>query len=200
MLTKVRFIGFSKFYSTSTLLRHSSSTPRSSDDKLIIHQALTVLHQQEYVLDLIKKEDYSQKVPQIFNSAIGGHLRHILDHYNALLKAATTTERFANYDDRSRNTAIETDPEAARAAIKELFKKIPDLNMQMLIHVSFIGDDKTFEAYKVKSTVERELSFVAHHAVHHLSMIKLLLAALGYQLPADSRLGIAFSTAKEMQK
>ena len=44
------------------------------------------------------------------------------------------------------------------------------------------------------STVARELSFVAHHAVHHLSMMKLMLKEQGYHVDED--VGKANSTVK----
>jgi hypothetical protein len=45
--------------------------------------------------------------------------------------------------------------------------------------------------------VARELSFVAHHGIHHMSMIKLLLQAQGYTV--GEQLGLAPSTVKDIQ-
>lgn len=176
-----------------------ASSITASDADLVIHQALTLLNQKLYVLNTIKLEDYSRKVPEIYHSSVGSHLRHSLDHFNSLISAAKSQEHFANYDIRNRNTDVEYDPSVAKEAIEKLKTEIQSLDLYKSLEVSFIGDEKTFQAYKIKSTVMRELSFVSHHAVHHMSMIKLILQSLSYDLPSDSPLGIALSTAKDMK-
>ena len=170
----------------------------SKDEKLVVHQALNLLNQKLYVLELVTAEDYVKKVPIIFDSSVGSHLRHSLDHFTRLIDAANSPNKFANYDERKRNTVIEIDPSEAKNVIEGMKEKIQLMNLSSDVEVSFIGDEKTFDSYKVKSTVFRELSFVSHHAVHHLSMIKLILNYLNYQLPSDSPLGIALSTAKDI--
>jgi hypothetical protein len=191
-------LGF-RYFSTKEI--PASSLTGSSHEDLIIHQAETLLNQKKYVLELIKPEDYTKRVPSIFNSSIGGHIRHSLDHFSAVVQAASSKDSnsLANYDQRARNTEIEVDPKVAMALVNDLIKIIPSLPLKKEIDVSFIGDEKSFRSYQVKSSVVRELSFASHHAIHHLSMIKLILSSLSYELPPDSPLGIALSTAKELQ-
>lgn len=201
MLAKISSnIGLPKIYSTALARFATSVTPHhTEDDRLIVHQALLLLNQQVEVLQLIKPEHYTQKVTEIYSSSVGGHIRHILDHYDALVKAEQSAESFANYDERNRDTTIEKDPVAALSSVEHLIQTIPKLNLHKPIEVSFIGHEKTFQAYRVKSSVGREVSFASHHAIHHLSMVKLLLAHFSYKLPENSLLGIALSTAKDMQ-
>lgn len=44
------------------------------------------------------------------------------------------------------------------------------------------------------STVRREILFVAHHSLHHLAMIKLILQHMNYDQKNISNLGVAPST------
>ncbi len=177
------------------------NTPRQRtvDEALVVHQAQLLLDQKLYVINLITAEDYVKKVPNIYHSSIGSHLRHSFDHFSALLRAASSNEGFANYDERARDTIVESNREAAVNLIQEMKDKIDQLDLNKNIEVSFIGNEKTYEAYKIPSTVLRELSFASHHAVHHLSMVKLILQHLNYQLPENSPLGIALSTAKDIE-
>lgn len=44
------------------------------------------------------------------------------------------------------------------------------------------------------STLHRELIFVAHHSIHHLAMIKLILTHMKYDQNIINNLGLAPST------
>ncbi|RYH02502.1 DinB family protein [archaeon] len=170
------------------------SSIRGADKQLILSQAHSMLQQKLLVLDLLTDEDYCKKNVDIFNSSIGGHLRHSMDHYEALVTAASSPSSFADYDSRSRNTLVETNRKAAKDSVLALQKKLEKLDLEKNIEVSFIGETKTFTSFKLTSTVARELSFASHHGIHHMSMIKLLLQGMGYSLPAEANVGIAPST------
>lgn len=180
---------------------YHAKTSHDDDLNLIVHQAFTLLEQKRSILKLIKPEDYVKKDPSIFNASVGGHIRHSLDHYHAMISASENNgSGVVNYDERARNTDIETNPQAALDQIDRLQRAIRTIDLDKSIFVTFMGDEKTFKTYKMKSTVERELSFVSHHAVHHLSTIKLIMNNLSYKFPENSPIGIALSTAKDMQK
>lgn len=62
-------------------------------------------------------------------STIGKHLRHSLDHYRLLLDAVPRTSAAAgvmevNYDTRVRMVDMETSPQAALGAFKDMDKKL----------------------------------------------------------------------------
>jgi hypothetical protein len=105
-----------------------------------------------------------------------------------------------NYDERQRNTAIETSREAAITAVDDIMAVIPTLALSLPVQMSFFGDVSTnFQPYTVSSNVARELSFVTHHGVHHMAMIKLIMQELGYDL-SSSDIGVAMSTMKHQRE
>lgn len=182
--------------------RLSVSKEQAAGFELIKAQAKTLLQQKKSVLTMIKPSDYVHKNERIYNSSIGSHIRHSLDHFQCLaLIINISTKKVANYDERQRKTEVETNPLAALVVIEQLELSIRDWDLSQSVDVSFIADNIEFNSYTVPSTLARELSFVAHHAVHHMSMVKLLLQELGYDLSSSdsSNLGIAMSTAKDIK-
>ena len=106
-----------------------------------------------------------------------------------------------NYDERSRHNDIEVNLQTGLASIEALDEALSALDsataLQAPITVAFMGDT-TGSTYAMESTMERELSFCAHHAVHHLSMMKLMMQELGYTV--DDDVGKANSTVENEQK
>ncbi|CAM9751116.1 unnamed protein product [Discosporangium mesarthrocarpum] len=100
----------------------------------------------------------------------------------------------ANYDQRVRNTEVERSPHAAvqevvriRAQLKSLTSE--DMRKPML--ASFLVSDDGGSFHSFSSTVERELGFCAHHAVHHQAMIRSIAAGMNYALPEDFGMNLA---------
>eukprot|EP01039_Chlorochromonas_danica_P002062 gene2062-2250_t len=171
------------------------------DGQLIIQQAQDILNQQLEVISILKPDDYIRRQATIFASNIGGHFRHILDHYQAIITAAHDTipknkDEFplADYDNRDRDTIIEKDKEIAKDYILKIRDEIGKLDVNKIIEIEFIGEIENFDAYRIPSTVGRELAFASHHGLHHLSTVRLLLKAHLY--PEPQNLGIAPSTIK----
>jgi len=128
---------------------------------------------------------------------VGSHVRHSLNHYQSLISAVERNS-VTNYDDRQRNTDIETDKVAAMTELDVIVAKVPTLHLEDLVIMKFYGDASiNFEPYSVHSNIGRELSFVTHHAVHHLAMIKLIMNNMSYT--TSEQVGIAMSTLKNLQ-
>lgn len=178
----------------SFIQRHRFST---SAHELIKRQGVSVLNQGRDALLMLQSSDYIKKCPNFYNASVGGHMRHILDHYQRVVYSHQNSSLVLNYDERKRDTLIETNLSSAIESIDEMISTIPSLDLARTVEVSFMGDDKTFEAYTMSSTVERELSFVAHHGVHHLATVKMIMQSLGYSFAANSTIGVAVSTVKD---
>lgn len=189
----------------SKLARHvSSSSVLSSltevDEDIIRRQALALLRQQRQVLNMLTPQHYTHKVASIFNSSVASHLRHILDHYQTAITAATaSTDALAHYDERKRDTDIEKSKDAALMAIERMEQDILSINLHKPIKVGFYGDTEAFHTFQMPSIVGREIAFASHHAIHHLSMVKLIMQDMEYSFPPDATIGIAPSTAKDMR-
>jgi hypothetical protein len=77
-----------------------------------------VLHQGELLLNSLKDEDYTRKVPNVFGSTVGGHYRHCLDHFQSLLQGLDADE--INYDHRHRDPRIENRNEDATRKLRQV--------------------------------------------------------------------------------
>ncbi len=121
-----------------------------------------------------------------FAGTVGAHLRHVIEHYDALLSPAMADE--VHYDRRARDRALEQDPALAHArlqAIREHLSQhhLPDMNMPLRVHgVGGLAGELPFS---VESTFGRELAFVAAHAVHHYALLQLHCLQNGIELGAD---------------
>jgi hypothetical protein len=108
-----------------------------------------------------------------YREPVGVHLRHVIEHYEALLKP---TERgVVDYDRRARNPEVERDPGVALARVQALQRALGSwthaASAQPLLVVGIGGTQGDF-AYRVPSTGARELAFLASHAVHHFALLR----------------------------
>jgi hypothetical protein len=137
----------------------------------------------------------------IIKATIGQHVRHSVDHIARAAAAAlaadvtaTKTTRgpqMIHYDTRERNTPDEHDWTAARVRIERVAKMLEDVAMlsattatatdnmdavsnRIEVQACFMlsGDENGTE-YALPSSIVRELGFAAHHAIHHMAMIKI---------------------------
>jgi uncharacterized damage-inducible protein DinB len=137
------------------------------------------------LLSTIDRRCYTADRP----ASVGQHVRHCLDHIQALLAGHRSVIR---YDQRLRGTAIETDPGAAVRCIRacrDRLSTLIDEDGQRPVQVELTVDPHGSSAI-LTSTLARELVFVTHHAVHHEALIRPLLA----ELSLGSGFGLAPAT------
>lgn len=117
------------------------------------------------------------------SGSIGGHVRHCLDHADALAAARPYDE--LSYDGRRRGTEVETSREAALDAIDRTRARLARLEPATLDRpVRIVAQlEAGGESVRGWSTLGRELAFVLHHTVHHQALIALLLDAMGRPVP-----------------
>jgi uncharacterized damage-inducible protein DinB len=126
------------------------------------------------------------------SGSIGEHVRHCLDHINALVSASASQP--LSYDRRERGTEVEHDPAAAlrlimrlKSAVDRWEHRATDEPICVASILTTAGDGVTGW-----STLGRELAFVDSHTIHHQAMIAVLLRLAGLDVP--ERLGLAPST------
>jgi len=127
-----------------------------------------------------------------FKKAVGPHLRHLMDHYQALIQGLLTNS-IIDYDHRRRDTPVQNDPVAAKEQIKVLqhalaaiAKGVPH-RYSADHHVSTVfksGPQGEIDI-QTQSTIGRELIFVTHHAVHHFSVMRHYCEMAGLTLDPD---------------
>jgi len=140
------------------------------------------LRQLARFIESISPAQYAQSPPGAPSGSIGAHVRHILDHIEALGKGLGSS--LVAYDRRERGTAVESDPNAALTQIKTLIATItaiPDGDLSKSIGVELVlSSDKPSQ--QMQSTIGRELAFVLSHTVHHHAMIRFLAETLGIEV------------------
>jgi uncharacterized damage-inducible protein DinB len=150
------------------------------------------LSQLAQVIAALDDEQYSRRPVGVFESSIGGHARHCLDHVEALLAGALTGH--IDYDSRRRGTEIETNRMAALEAIRRqrarlawLDAKAADEGLQLSVLVC-----PAHPSLLTETTIGREIAFVLSHTVHHNALIAAMAKTMGIRVP--DRFGYAPAT------
>lgn len=130
--------------------------------------------------------------PRDYGSRIGPHVRHSLDHVEALLSVGP--DGIVDYDARRRGTDDERTPGAALDRVRRLASRLRDLPEEALSRAIRVRGVPAADEppVTVASTLARELVYVASHTTHHNAIIGLLVRSLGGSVP--ERFGYAPST------
>lgn len=127
------------------------------------------------------------------DAAIGAHVRHVLEHYDILLRDAATT---VDYDRRARDPEVEQCPRTAAARVQAARERLRELASRMgeqtLTVACGCTSDGSTRSTAVDSSLARELLFLQSHTVHHLALIAVFARQHGLSVPAD--FGVAPAT------
>lgn len=128
-----------------------------------------------------------------YASPVGAHLRHVIEHFEALLLPAVPG--IVNYDRRPRDRELEAQPAVARARLHALQARLRQTSVAQLaapIRVLGLGGLAGEFEFAVDSSVARELVFVASHAIHHFALLQSHCQQQG--MPVGARFGRAPAT------
>jgi hypothetical protein len=129
-----------------------------------------------------------------FSVTVGPHLRHIIEHHEALLMP--TRHGVADYDSRARDREVERRPALARQrllALQHSLRAHAGVALQAAVEVRGLGGLAGEFSFAVASTFGRELAFVASHAVHHCALLRAHCQQHG--IAVDAAFGVASATA-----
>jgi uncharacterized damage-inducible protein DinB len=159
---------------------------------------IAVLRQLADVIRAMTDEQYRRKPVGVVSSNVGGHVRHCLDHVEALLAGVEKGE--LSYDHRQRGTDVETNREAALEVIRRQERQLlafrPHAERRPLRLSAMVSS--ALPPMEVETTVARELAFVLSHTVHHNALIAVMARALG--VPVPEHFGYAPSTIAHLEK
>ncbi len=126
--------------------------------------------------------------------SIGGHIRHIIEHYDRLLDDGPGGR--VDYSARQRDQSLEVDLHKALGRIKSLLERLqPERLTAPLTRILILNTEPSpgvTDTAQIISTIGRELMFLASHTVHHMAVIALLARARGAEVKPE--FGIADST------
>ena len=161
----------------------------------LIAAVAEVLRQGESLLHALDDEKYKRKLRPAFNSTVGGHYRHCLDHFQSLLDGLDADE--VNYDHRDRNPRIENDRNFALAETQRVLRGFASISRPYLdcpINVRSKVNYQLDAAPTIGSTVGRELMYAVAHAIHHYALIAVMCGLM--KMPVPAGFGVAPSTLK----
>jgi hypothetical protein len=126
----------------------------------------------------------------------GAHLRHILEFYQCFLEGLESSH--IDYDARRRDDTIESNRDAASAAIRSIIRALEtsrELHQERIIWVRMEDADShaAGEGF-MESSISRELQVLSSHTVHHFALIAITLRMHGVEI--DSDFGMAPSTLR----
>lgn len=182
-----------------TTPRHTPRQPHHADPALHALDAASgaVLTQCLALVDHVDDRAFGAPSHRLAGGTLGKHLRHVLDHYSALLNAIEDPSGPpVTYDRRERHVAMECDRAAARAAIHALRGRLQEVlraGVDAPVRVLVLPSPDATEI-ELRSTFGRELAFATHHAIHHQAMMRSIAAEFGVSL--DDSFGKAPSTLR----
>jgi uncharacterized damage-inducible protein DinB len=152
---------------------------------LLIRDNIRFLHQGLDLLGRIDDDAYQHTSPPLYESNVGAHFRHILDHYARLAGDGDTGH--IDYDRRSRHTPMESDRSLAIASLKDTIDLLsglagtaPATALRVHSRTSAHTPDAQVDT---PSTLARELLFLISHTVHHYALIAFILRSQEVQVP-----------------
>jgi len=167
----------------------------------MISSQLEVLTQARDYLNTVSFHQYNEVISPNFMSSAGAHIRHIIDHYQAIIIG--TQLHFIDYDIRKRDAAIEHSPFAALSKIHEIFiwlEKLTPETLKTTVTLSTEVSISSCQVERVNTTIARELVFAASHAVHHFAMIAQIALLQKQSLPLHFGLAPATATYLRQQQ
>ncbi len=165
--------------------------------KHLTEDNIAYLEQTAELIESMGADLYQKKSNGIYNSSVGQHIRHILDHYQCLLKM---NDGYVDYDQRERDPSLENDPVRAIAVISKLIEELRKLEPCSIFKdetIKVLSNTDHKSSFSI-SSVNRELQFLISHTVHHFAIIAMILDSCGFVLP--DYFGVAPSTLKYQQE
>ena len=150
------------------------------------------------IIESISDVQYTLDNQPLFNSSIGAHTRHVLDHYQAFMDGLPLG--YIDYDARARVSDIELSRPVAIEKISTTIAslaQIDDDDRALLVSMD-VGMSEVESNEPQRSTVGRELVFLHGHLIHHEALVAFILRVLNVSLVDDS-IGLAPSTAKHKE-
>ncbi len=157
-----------------------------------------LLHQLFDLIETLTDDQYSRSPVGVVESSVGGHVRHNLDHIEALLRGLRTGT--LSYDHRDRGTAVERDRVAALDEILRLERELTAFPWSEVPHTVTLSALVAPELppVVVATSAERELAFVVGHTIHHNALIRVMVKLIGAVVAAD--FGYAPSTIVDQRR
>lgn len=145
------------------------------------------------LLQGLNESQYTTVVKPAFQASIGGHMRHVIEHYQCFFDQFESGE--ICYDARCRNSDIETSKQLAVDSLHSIKQQLQALNRYELTAKLQIKDMQTDNL--IESNIRRELLFLQSHTVHHYAIVAAMARLQGETV--DHKFGLAVATRAYQQ-
>ena len=171
------------------------TAPMTTGVPELVGAAQDVLLQGLNILFQVGDQKYAHVAGEPFHASIGGHFRHVLEHFQCLIEGLPAG--VVNYDARRRNPRIEKEVAFACIAACDVNRALKKWSAETLERkcktVGSVGYHSD-SAATLDSNVGRELAYCIGHTIHHYAIIRLICKEVGVEVPND--FGYAPSTLK----
>jgi uncharacterized damage-inducible protein DinB len=166
----------------------------STDMSNLIQCNVNTLAVASDMINQLPADKYNHVERPYFESCLGKHIRHIVDHYLCFIR--DLDHGVIDYERRQRDTQIETNKTYALSIINDISEffvrsekdGLPDRPLSVLL----CSDVALPEGEATQSSVRRELQFLHGHSVHHYALIATMLRFYGVDMSRE--FGVAPST------
>ena len=165
-----------------------------SINQRLIDTNILALEEGAKLLSVLKVDQYTEGFKPAFQSTIGAHFRHVLEHYRCFFNQMDSG-RFC-YDERERDGALECDHAYANQTINQLIELFATLDHDKFDQPYTVDDEQS--QGPVITNLQRELLFLQSHTVHHYAIIGAMTRAFG-NMPADD-FGVAIATRSHQKR
>ena len=159
---------------------------------MLINSIKNTLSELSGLLNQLSNDEYFFPFPQLSNSTVGQHVRHIIELFQCLENQYENEQ--INYDIRKRDNNIETNVEVALNAIETIINSIEKPNKNLILQQEVDGDFLFIE-----TNYRRELLYNLEHCIHHQALIKVALLQMSH-LKFNDNFGVARSTIEYRKK
>lgn len=163
----------------------------------LIEENLLALAQLRGMVDDLAPDTYRQAFGEHGRHTLGKHVRHIIDHYDALLAGLDRGAEVIDYEQRRRDESLEQWPHEAARHLATIEASLSALTGRALPDRLTLGYPLDDEALSLASSLNREIAFLTSHSIHHMAVIALLAEQSGIHLPES--FGVHPSTLRHWQ-
>ncbi|APX93889.1 hypothetical protein BWR19_13610 [Halomonas sp. 1513] len=164
-------------------------------EQALIDENLLALAQLRQFVAALAPETYQQPAGHQGRHTLGKHVRHVIDHVEALLNLGPDAG-VIDYEHRRRDARLEQWPQQAANRLDDLEALLAAFAPQReaaCLHYP-VGDDTLM----LGTSIERELAFLTSHTIHHMAIIGLLAEQQGVAIAED--FGVHPSTLRHWQR
>lgn len=150
-----------------------------------------ILNQLVEATSQLDNEEFFRPLEILSGNTIGKHIRHIIEFYDCLLHGYSSG--IVDYDKRAHNPLIENNKLMAIDEMKKIITAVEMVEDKAMVLEINYGSGRSVANH---TSFNRELIYNIEHAIHHMAIIKIAMAASFPGLRVPKNFGVAYSTVK----